>query len=57
MKSVYEEHISAEAWFIPTEQISLNNFIIIRKKTGSNTSFSVESVKLLRTVVFASENP
>ena len=32
MTSFYEKKISAEVWLIPAEQMSLYNFIILKKK-------------------------
>ena len=37
MTSIYEKKISTKAWLINAEQMSLNNFIILRKKpTGTD---------------------
>ena len=33
MTSICEKKISAEVWLIHEEQTSLNNFIVLRKKT------------------------
>ena len=47
----------AEVWFINAEQMSLYNFIILRKKEiPTQLCFPVKFVKLSRTVVVASEN-
>ena len=37
MTSIYEEKVSAKVWLIHAEQMSLYNFIILRKKRDSNT--------------------
>ena len=45
-----------EVQLIYAEQMSLYNFIILRKKRNSNKCFSVDLVKLSRTVTLASQN-
>ena len=46
----------AEVWLINAEQMSLYNFIILRKKgTPTQLCFPVKFMKLSRTVVVASE--
>ena len=56
MTSIYEKKISAEVRLIHAEQMSLYNFIILRKKRDSNTGVFLWNLKLSRTVVVASEN-
>ena len=53
---IYEEKILTEARLIHVEQMSLYNFIILRKKKTPTRCFLVEFVKLSRTVVATSEN-
>ena len=36
MTSVYEEKISAKVWLNHAEQMSIDNFVILRKKRDSN---------------------
>ena len=60
-KGVYDVNLwekkLAEVWLINAEQMSLYNFIILRKKeTPTQLCFPVKFMKLLRTVVVASEN-
>ena len=60
-KDVYDVNLwekkLAEVWLINAEQMSLYNFIILRKKeTPTQLCFPVKFVKLSRTVVVASEN-
>ena len=50
MTSICEKKISAEVWLIHAEQMSLYNFIILRKKRLQHRCFPVEFVKLSRTV-------
>ena len=56
MMSVYEKFFLAEVQLIYAEQISLYNFIILRKKRLQHRCFPVELLKLSRAVVVASEN-
>ena len=54
--SLWEKKL-AEVWLINAEQMSLYNFIILRKKeTPTQLCFPEKFMKLLRTVVVASEN-
>ena len=39
MASVYEEKISAKVWLNHAEQMSIDNFIILRKKRDSSAGF------------------
>ena len=60
-KDVYDVNLwekkLAEVWLINAEQMSLYNFIILRKKeTPTQLCFPVKFMKLSRTVVVASEN-
>ena len=50
------ENIFAEVQLIHAEQMSLYNFIILKKKRLQYSCFPVEFVKLSRTAVAASEN-
>ena len=60
-KDVYDVNLwekkLAEVWLINAEQMSLYNFIILRKEeTPTQLCFPVKFMKLSRTVVVASEN-